>query len=100
MGVSLLSCVVSLIFVAVQWKHKVIMASQPYFLFWILTGAAITSMAIATVSFDESYGWDEQALSIACMATPWLFCVGHIITYGALFSKVSALSVTLVFLLA
>jgi gamma-aminobutyric acid type B receptor len=52
-----------------------------------LFGAATTSLAILTVSYDESYGWDEDALSLACMAAPCLFCVGHIITYGALFSK-------------
>lgn len=87
MGIALLACFISLVFVICNWDHRVIRASQPNFLCLLLFGAAITSLAILTVSWDESHGWDEEALSKACMATPWLFCCGHIITYGALFSK-------------
>lgn len=87
MGITLLACAISLVFVVCNWNHRVIRASQPNFLCLLLFGAALTSLAILTVSWDESYGWDEEALSKACMATPWLFCCGHIITYGALFSK-------------
>ncbi|CAB9517308.1 Gamma-aminobutyric acid (GABA) B receptor [Seminavis robusta] len=87
MSICLFACAVSLAFVAVNRSHRIVRASQPGFLCLVLIGAATSSLAICTVSWDESYGWDEAALSSACVATPWLFCMGHIITYGALGCK-------------
>jgi len=64
-----------------------LLAAQPVFLYVLCFGSIVHSMTILVISYDESYGWDEQQLSRACMAIPWLFCIGHIITYGTLFSK-------------
>ena len=66
MSISLIACAVSAVFVLANWNHRVIRASQPKYLCLLLFGAAVTSLAIITVSFDESYGWDVDALSKGC----------------------------------
>jgi gamma-aminobutyric acid type B receptor len=47
----------------------------------------VSVSAVLPLSFDEDEGWSVQQLGSACMAVPWLFCSGYLITYGALFSK-------------
>lgn len=82
-----LSCS-GLIWVVLKRRSQVVKAAQPEFLGALCVGSIISSLAIVTLSFDESYGWSEKQLSKACMATPWLFALGYIIVYSALFSKV------------
>jgi len=71
----------------VHREHRVVKAAQPYFLYLICLGAAVCASAIFPLSFDESYGWSSTQLSHACMSVPWVFSLGYMITYGALFSK-------------
>jgi hypothetical protein len=87
LGIAWLTAIVSAIWVYTYRKHRIVQAAQPYFLYMISLGASVSVSAILTISFDESNGFTEEQLSRACMATPWLACLGHIITYGALFSK-------------
>lgn len=75
------------VWVYINREHRIVRASQPYFLYELCWGSITSLSTIVAISFDESYGWDEQQLSRACVATPWLLSLGHIITYGALFSK-------------
>jgi gamma-aminobutyric acid type B receptor len=76
-------------FLWIYWKreHHVLRASQPHFLYVICFGAFAQAWAIFTISFDESEGWTPSQLSKACMATPWLVSLGHIIVHGTLFAK-------------
>jgi hypothetical protein len=87
MGIVLLMATTTTLWVYIHRKHRVLRAAQPQFLYVVALGAAISVSTIIPISFDESYGWSEQQLSRACMAIPWLLSLGHIITYGALFSK-------------
>ena len=96
-GVAVMSAVISAIWVFVYHKHRVVKAAQPYFLYLICLGAVVSVSSIVMLSFDESSGWSEEQLSRACMATPWLVSLGHIITYGALFSKLWRLNRVLQF---
>jgi len=88
-GISTAIGVGGLVWVGYKRKSQVVKAAQPEFLGVLCIGSIITSFAILTLSFDESYGWSEKQLSGACMATPFLFVLGYIIAYTALFSKVS-----------
>jgi len=88
-GISTAIGVGGLVWVGYKRKSQVVKAAQPEFLGVLCIGSIITSFAILTLSFDESYGWSEKQLSGACMATPFLFVSGYIIAYTALFSKVS-----------
>jgi hypothetical protein len=87
MGIAILSAVAAAVWVYLHRKHRIVVAAQPYFLYALCGGAIISASTIFTISFDESYGWSDQQLGKACTATPWLLSLGHIITYGALFSK-------------
>jgi hypothetical protein len=88
MSFVMFACIVSAIWLVVNRKERIIKASQPSFMYAICFGSFVEALAILPVSFDESYGLTEEHLDIACMSVPWLIAVGHMITYGALFSKV------------
>lgn len=62
--------------------------AQPFFLKMICVGSIIENCAIFTLSFDEGAGWSDNALDGACIATPWLFFLGHATIYSAIFCKV------------
>jgi hypothetical protein len=87
MGVVILLALTTVAWVYIHREHRVLRAAQPAFLYVLALGSAISASTIIPISFDESYGWSEQQLSRACMAIPWLLSLGHIITYGTLFSK-------------
>jgi len=87
MSIAIAASVATAVWVYFHRKHRVLAAAQPYFLYLLAFGSAVEASTIFTISFDESYGWTTQQLSKACMATPWLLSMGHIIVYGALFSK-------------
>jgi hypothetical protein len=91
-GLALMGAVLLLASTTAAWvylhrEHRVLRAAQPPFLYMLALGSAISASTVIPISFDESYGWSEQQLSRACMAIPWLLSLGHIITYGTLFSK-------------
>lgn len=88
-GVSLAIGCLGFVWVYFKRDSPVVKAAQPEFLGVLCIGSIVTSFAILTVSFDESHGWSTTQLSKACMATPWLFVLGYVIAYSALFSKVS-----------
>ena len=64
-----------------------VIRAQPVFLILICVGSLVTSLAIFTLSWDESYDASDRQLDVACMATPWVFFVGHVVSYAALFCK-------------
>lgn len=86
---SLAMCIaiVSGTWVAIYRKERIVRAAQPEFLYILCTGAAIMAASLIFISFDEEKGWSEEKLSRACQAFPWLFIMGYLIIYCALFSK-------------
>ncbi|CAB9518514.1 Gamma-aminobutyric acid (GABA) B receptor [Seminavis robusta] len=66
---------------------RVVRCSQPPFLYLLCFGSAMMSAAIFTLSWDESYGWSQQQLDVACTLTPWFFFVGHLLCFSSLFTK-------------
>jgi hypothetical protein len=87
MGVIILMAVVSVVWVYIHREHRVLRGAQPHFLYALTVGSAISASTLVPISFDERNGLSQEQLSQACMAIPWLLSLGHIITYGALFSK-------------
>jgi gamma-aminobutyric acid type B receptor len=49
-------------------------------------GTLVMASAIIPLSMDDEK-FTKQGCNIACMAAPWLFSVGFVITFSALFSK-------------
>lgn len=76
-------------FVLVRWlcNDPAIQRAQPFFMQILCLGSIITSATIFALSWDEDAGWTNHQLSIACSLTPWLFFIGHSLTFGAMFVK-------------
>jgi Receptor family ligand binding region len=81
MSFVMLLCLVSSILVVYYRKNKVIRAAQPIFMHLLAFGCFVSVSAILPLSYDESYGFTEDQLSMACMSVPWLA------TYGIVISK-------------
>jgi hypothetical protein len=86
MALALLISAATTLWVYKHREHGVVKAAQPYFLYLICLGAGVSVSAVLPLSFDDGADWSAQQLGSACMAVPWLFCLGYLITYGALFS--------------
>lgn len=89
LGIAWSICVGNCIWVAVNRKHRVLLAAQPLFLYQLALGSAIVVSTIVPLSFDENQGWSVEKLSSACTSLPWLVVIGHLLQYMALFTKVS-----------
>ncbi|CAB9500494.1 Gamma-aminobutyric acid (GABA) B receptor [Seminavis robusta] len=87
MSISLLFIAASAIWVWRHRNHRVVIAAQPPFLYVLCVGSTLFSMVILVNSFDESHGWTDSMLDKACVATPWLYILGDMIVYSALFTK-------------
>jgi hypothetical protein len=87
MALSLFSCLSFGMWVYVNRNLRIVLAAQPYFLYLLIFGAAATSLSIFFISTDENWGYTADELGRHCMAIVWLSYIGHITTYGALFSK-------------
>lgn len=87
----------SMIAVFVLRKDAIVQRAQPFFLELLCFGSVVMSVSIVTLSFDESLGSSEAALDAACMATPWFFFLGQIMTFSALFTKLWRLDKVLQF---
>jgi hypothetical protein len=88
MGVVVFAALASIDWLFVERDHQVLKAAQPGMILILLIGVICESFAILTLSFDESYGLNEQQLTRLYIAVSWLFIVGHELLYAALFAKV------------
>jgi hypothetical protein len=86
------AAIASACWIVVNRNHQVLKAAQPSLLLIVCNGALLQSLAIVTLSFDESNGLTEEQLSKLCVACPWLFVLGHLMVYGGLFAKVRVAS--------
>jgi len=92
LGLALMSMVwfagiANLLWIYMHRKHRILAASQPFFLYTMTVGCIIMASTIFTMSFDESDGWSQSSLSTACAVTPWPLTLGQIVIYGSLFAK-------------
>lgn len=67
-------------------KERVVRASQPLFLVTIAFGSFLMAATIIPLSIDDGVA-SVRGCDIACMAAPWLFSVGFVTSFAALFSK-------------
>lgn len=65
---------------------RVVTASQPFFLFTLLTGVVILASSIIPVNIDHSVASLDGCV-IACNSSIWLVSVGFCVTFSALFTK-------------
>ena len=72
------------------WKNqqrRVIRASQPMFLYLVCLGTFLMAACIFPVGIEDDIA-TQQVVDISCMATLWLYSVGYVVIFCALFSKI------------
>ena len=74
------------IWIVLYRSHKVVKAAQPVFLLMVHVGSAAILSNIVAFSLEDDK-WSDRQLSAACMTTPWLFILGFVVMFLALFSK-------------
>lgn len=92
---------------AVSWTYYyrgkwVVRISQPMFLDLVALGCFVSGLSIVFMGFQTSYREDRDksgdfldkenpeigAVDAACMAVPWFYGMGFVITFSALFAKI------------
>jgi hypothetical protein len=83
-------------------NNHVVRASQPEFLSLVAVGCLMLASAILPLSIEGGYRYERDAITLeetatleaeiskvdaACMATPWLICMGFVLIYSALIAK-------------
>jgi len=71
--------------VVVKRNSQVVRFAQPFFLQLVCAGTFLMALAIVPMSWQEPTSL--TVLDIGCMATPWLFSCGFVVSFSALLSK-------------
>lgn len=66
--------------------NGVMKASQPIFLVLICGGTFLLAAAIVPLSIDDGIA-SPSGCDVACASAPWLFFLGFVVTFSALFAK-------------
>ena len=67
-------------------KDRVVIASQPFFLYLICFGMATFMATIVPLGVDEQMA-SREGCTVACNAVPWLLSVGFCVAFSAMFTK-------------
>jgi len=90
-GLTMCSIVIAMAVGFMGWtkwheSHKVVMASQPIFLYLIAFGTIVFSSAIIPLSYDDGVA-STHGCDIACQVIPWLMSIGFTLIFSALYTK-------------
>jgi len=83
------SILVAFCFAVWTWRHRktrVIMASQPFFLYLVLLGVALVAASIIPYTIDDQT-FSQSVCDKACSAVLWLLFPGLSIVFSALYTK-------------
>ena len=88
-GVLSLICALFLYFKRQEWHVKV---SQPEVLGIVIIGCFVSSLSIIFMGYQTGYREDDAELTnkvdAGCMAVPWLYGIGFVLTFSMLFAKI------------
>jgi hypothetical protein len=68
-------------------KERVIRASQPMFLWMVCAGTLLMAASIFPFGIEDDIA-SEQGADMACMSGIWLYSLGFVTVFSALFSKI------------
>jgi hypothetical protein len=87
MGAAMFSSIFSLIWMILNRKSRIIMASHPFFLLLVTLGTFVMASSIIPLSFDETIVKSQGGLDVACMSVPWLYIMGFTLAASSLVAK-------------
>jgi hypothetical protein len=92
-GYSLMGLVFLGSFVAFAWllwyrNARVVVSSQPLFLFMVSFGSLVMASSIFPLGLEEPL--PTSSLDSACMAAPWLYVSGSVVAFSSLLAKTRA----------
>jgi 7 transmembrane sweet-taste receptor of 3 GCPR len=85
MGVVMLCSISAIGWTVIYQSEPVVNSSQPLFLVMVAFGSLIMSSTIIPLSLEEPIS--VKGLDISCMAAPWLYLLGYLLAFSALFAK-------------
>jgi hypothetical protein len=88
MCITLLSCLLSVLWLFYYRNSYVVVSSQPFFLFMISVGTFVMALTILPLGFEELVIDSVSALSRACMSVPWLYISGASLPLSAVMAKI------------
>jgi 7 transmembrane sweet-taste receptor of 3 GCPR len=86
-AIIMLTSILSFGFAVLNSSNAIIKASQPVFLHMLNVGTFVLGTSLIPLSIDDSLV-SADGCDVACVAFPWLFCLGFSIAFAAIFSKV------------
>lgn len=86
-ALAMMGSIICTIWTWIKRKHRIVKASQPFFLVMISCGTFILASSIIPLSIDDSIA-TQWGCSVACMAFPWLLSIGFTTIFAALFAKI------------
>merc|ERR1712176_523374 len=104
MALTLLTGLISIVFIALNHHKAIIRASQPPFLYIVIAGCMLSIFSIISLGVQTEYRnvkdpftgqlLLEQNPSIkyvdaACMVSWWIYGIGFVLTFSALCAKIS-----------
>jgi simple sugar transport system substrate-binding protein len=101
-GLLFVMCVAALAWTWYYRERWVVKVSQPLFLMIVLGGTFLSSLSIIFLGFETTYRFEQdeaggallvsnpdiRRVDAACMAVPWFYGLGFVITFSALFAKI------------
>jgi Receptor family ligand binding region/7 transmembrane sweet-taste receptor of 3 GCPR len=88
MCITLLSSILSVVWLFYYRDNYVVISSQPLFLLMISVGTFVMASTIIPLGFEELVIDDEAALSRSCMSVPWLYIAGASLPLSAVLAKI------------
>ena len=74
-----------------NWYTNVVRSAQPIFLIMVSVGVLLMSLSIVPMGLEETVVKNPENLDFACQAVPWLYVLGMIFAFSALYSKTYAI---------
>mmetsp|Transcript_29819 Transcript_29819/g.69489 ORF Transcript_29819/g.69489 Transcript_29819/m.69489 type:complete len:978 (+) Transcript_29819:398-3331(+) len=90
-GICMALAVACMVWTKWNKEQRVVLASQPIFLYLIAAGVIVFCSAIIPLSVDDGVA-SMRGCDIACQSTPWLMSIGFTLIFSALFTKTYRIS--------
>mmetsp|Transcript_29715 Transcript_29715/g.52156 ORF Transcript_29715/g.52156 Transcript_29715/m.52156 type:complete len:809 (-) Transcript_29715:304-2730(-) len=94
-SINVLTATLCAIWVFVNRKEKVVLASQPDFLYLVCLGCLISSVPLLFIGRDDQH-YSSTTLTNMCQATVWFYSVGFALSITSLMAKTMRVKILMI----